>query len=800
MLKHYLKITIRNILRNKVYSFINIIGLSIGLAGSFFILLYVLGETGYDRYHKKRNRIFRVLSEYTDWEATTPETSLKLAPALADNFPEIEKIARIYRFKHTSVKSGNEFIEEKNFQCADAEIFDIFTLPFLIGDPESALEDPFSVVLTEKMSSKYFANRNPMGEILTVLCREELINLTITGILKDIPKKSTFKADFITPIFQAREELRRYFEKGGFSAPEGWGDAWYTIYLTLLNENQAFDLKKKFPEFEKKNLPEYLQLQFDLQPLKDIYFHSSDYINNVTPQGNIKNVLLFSIIGFLILFVAGINFIILTTAKSILRSKEIGIRKVVGANINSIIKQVLTESILYSCFALLTAITLVHIFLPFINQLFNRELAVNYVENWQFTLGILLITLSIAVISGTYVVFFLSRYQPIDVFRSKLNTGITRLYFQRFLITVQLIIFCTLIICSGIIYRQIYFAQNLEMGFNNENLVIIYGLNNELNKKFNVFANEINKHPSIVNISAISSPGLPTEMQEWYPVFIKHDPSKKVLVDNLWVHYNFIETLEIQMLEGRTFSREFSDDMYDHILINETGIRALEIDDPIGYEIDTGEGEIATVVGVFKDFHAETVHEKIQPLIIELYPEYVDECIIRIIPDNIPEIISFLKNKWEEFAPDIPFNYKFMNDIIEELYGKERKFGQIITVFTLLTILIASLGLFGLTLFITEQKKQEIGIRKTFGASVITMIIFITKDFLILVLIGNMIAWPVAWYLMDRWLQNFAYRTPFEAWIFIITGILSLIIVFLTMSLQTFKAASTNPVEVLKYE
>ncbi|MBA7517589.1 hypothetical protein ES705_09643 [subsurface metagenome] len=434
------------------------------------------------------------------------------------------------------------------------------------------------------------------------------------------------------------------------------------------------------------------------------------------------------------------------------------------------------------------------------SQLFAKQLTINYVQNLQFALGLLFITLLVGTISGIYIAFFLSRYQPVDAIRDKLNTGITKLYFQRFLIVIQLFVFCTLLICSGIIQRQIHYAQNLDMGFNNENLVIVYGLNNELNKKYDFFVNEISKHPNVINISAATSPGLPAELLEWYPVYLKHEPSKKILVDNIWVHYNFIETLDIQMLEGRTFSREFSDEMHDNIIINESGIRALEIEDPIGYEIDLGDGGIVTVIGVIKDFHAKTVHHKVRPLMIELEPKYVDDCFIRIIPNNIPETISFLKDKWEEFAPDIPFDYKFFNDALEEQYGNEKRFGKIISVFTALVILISCLGLFGLTLFITEQRKQEIGIRKTFGASGFRIIKFITKDFLILVLIGNMIAWPVALYLKDKWLRNFAYRTPFEVWIFIVTGILSLTIVFLTISLQTLKAASTNPVEVLKYE
>jgi len=791
MLTHYFKTAIRNIARNKIFSIINIVGLTIGLASSFLILLYVLNETGYDKYHKKRNQIYRVITEYIDsWEQ--PGTACILAPTMKSDFPEIEFIARINTII-TSLKKGEEYINERYFRTADNDIFEIFTLPFLKGNPKTALADPFSVVISESMADKYFENQDPLGKVLTIMAMDEEIQLTVTGVMKDIPENSTYKADFIGTTELAIKYWGKRFNNKNFTVD--WSATYFGQTYILLPKNcKASELEQKFSGFEKKYLPEGFRMKFHLQPLTDVYLKSSHFMNNRGAIGNIKNVYIFSFIGLFILIIACINYIILSTARSATRSKEIGIRKVIGAGRKNLAKQILGESVIVSFISLPIALLLVHLLLPTVNQLFNKELIINYTQNWQFIIGFIFVTLFVGLISGSYIAFYLSSFRPVEVLKSKINTGITKSVYRRILITVQLIIFIVLILGTGIIFRQIHYANNKDMGFNKEGIVIIYYDDDEFRRRYESFKNEVAKNPNIINVSgAMFSPPYNGGM-EWDVPGVD-DPSQVTKVEGLAVDFNYIETYEFKLKEGRSFSREFPSDS-SAIILNETAVKELGLVDPVGKKINN-----RTIIGVIKDFHLHSFHMEIKPMIIDIMRlKYAREVVVRIHPGKISETISFLEDKWEEFAPDSPFEYSFFDDALEQLYREEQIFGKIISIFTFLAIFIASLGLFGLSLFIAEQRTKEIGIRKVFGSSVSRIFKLISKEFILMVLIANLIASPIAYYFMNKWLENFAYRTKIEIWLYIVAVALSMFIVLITMSFQTLKAAYTNPAESLRYE
>jgi putative ABC transport system permease protein len=790
MFRHYLKTALRNLARSKIVSIISIAGYAFGLAAALLILLFVLNETSYDRCHKNRKQIYRVLVEVVGfWEQ--PLTQYILAPTLKSNFPEIIGITRI-NWLSADVKKGEEFISNVQFRSADNDIFKIFTIPFIQGDPESALTDPLSVVISESKAREYFMNQDALGKILTIKLWDEEIHLTVSGVMEEIPENSTFRADFIVPTELAAKYWAQRISFKEFMVD--WTATFFGHTYLLLQENyKPSELENKFAGFEKTYLPEGFNIKFHLQPLKDVYLRSSHLANN-RAEGNIKNVYTFSLAGFIILIIAGINYTILATARSSTRSKEIGIRKVAGAGKNTLVKQILGESVITSFLALPVALLLAHLLLPSVNQLFGRQLAIHYSENWQFIAGFVLLTLFVGLISGSYLAFYLSSFQPADVLKSRINAGITRSVYQKALIIVQLIIFIVLTLGTGIIYRQIHYALHQDMGLNKEGLVMIYFDNDDFRKRYGAFKGEISKNPEILNVSgAVFSPPY-NGGTEWQVPRVD-DPDQIIKVEGLSVDFNYIETLGFTLIDGRTFTPEFAGDS-NAIMINETAVKKLGLVDPVGQMINN-----QPVIGVLKDFHLHSFHKEVKPMIISMMQlKYAREVVIRIKSENISKTMGFIKDEWKEFAPDVTFDYSFFDDTLEEMYSDDQRFGKIISLFTLVAVFIASIGLFGLSLFIGEQRVKEIGIRKVFGSSVSRIIKLILKEYILMVLIANLIAWPVAYYIMNKWLQNFAFHTKIEIWLFIGATALSILIVLTTMSFQTLKAARTNPVKILRYE
>lgn len=794
MLANYLKLAFRNLKRFKTYSFINICGLALGMAISFVIFLYVNNELGYDKANKNADNIYRIITNDVPFSTEQPNTPFILAPTLKKDFPEIVDIVRTKRLG-ASIKIEDKFSRISNFISADPSVFNIHEIELIAGNPETVLTEPYSVTLSESTVKKYFNDENPIGEILTIKNYGEIYDLKITGIFKDIPQQTTFQANFISSItlnYKFYEKLFSYNKE--LDPQQDWAILSCNTYV-LFPENIDDGLfSSKLPEFV-KHYQEKERFSYFLQPLKDIYLHSSNLVNNGLPQGNLANIYLFSAIAFLILIIAGINFVILSIAKSSTRTKEVGLRKVVGAERLDLIKQILFESVFISFISLPFAIVFLELLVPQLNQILGLSLTINYLLDWQFVCTFIFLTFFMGLLSGSYIAIFLSKFNPIEIFRAHKETGVSRSFFRRALVVVQVSIFVGLITSSIIVYKQLHFMQNQNLGFNKENLLSISFHGVELQDRYRPFKNEISNYPGILGISGASYVPL-TDGWTKSAFSDPEDKTKKYEVESISVDYNFVETLGLQLTEGRDFSKDFSTDTKSGYIFNETAMKEIDLNHPKWKKLSS----TFKATGVVKDFHIHSFREKIGPVMLSLRPERAREMILRIDSKNIPKTIDFLKDKWEELNPGQSFNFSFFDESLAQLYQREMKFRKIVNYFTFLAIFIASLGLFGLASFMSKQRTKEIGIRKVLGSSLSSIIGLLSKDFLILTVIACFIACPISFFYMNKWLQNFVYRTPVEMWVYLLAGLLAISITLFTISFQTIRTALINPVESLKYE
>jgi putative ABC transport system permease protein len=796
MFKNYLKIAVRNLIRHKTYSFINIVGLAIGMASCILILLWVLEELSFDRFHEKGDRIYKVLRDYGEGLGST--TPYILGSYLPNDFPEIENITRVMKGTDPlTVKIEDSEFKETNWLFTDKEFFDIFSFPLIGIDRESALSEPFSVIITERLASKYFGEENPIGKVLNFEWCEESYDLKVTGIARDFPHNSHIQADLIISMSLIEDVWNKNtLQMLGYTLNflEHWGANTLYTYVLLSEGVTANNLNKKLPEFVKRH--NAIGGGFSLQPLNEVYLSSSNLSDDRIPQGNIHKIYLFSGIAFLILVIACFNYVILSTARLTLRIKEIGVRKVAGAKRIDLVKQILLESILTSLISLPIAFVLIELFLPTFDRLFNYHFALHYYNSFNFIAGSLLITLLVGLFSGSYIAVYLSRFNPTEILQRKVDTRTTKSLLRKTLIILQLAVFITMTFCTLVIYRQTHYLYNKDLGFNEKNLIRIDVFEDQIMRRYTSFKNELLRNPKILNVSSclplsdkviITIPGAPQESRIEMP---------KILCD-----YDYANTMGMTLLEGRVFSRENSSDPDEAVILNETAVKFLGLSYPtIGKEIEIN-NKSRRIIGVVKDFHEASLYEKIQPRLIILMPElFTQNIYIRIAKLDEAETIAFIKDTWNRMYPDHFLNYFFVDNEIEQQYRTEQNFGRIIAYTTILSLCIAGLGLFGLALLMARTRTKEIGIRKVFGASVFGIVQLFLKEFMILIGIANILAWPVGYFIMDKWLENFAYNINIGPGIFIMCGFVALLIALITISFQTIKAATANPVEALRYE
>ncbi len=796
MIANYLKVAIRNLLRNKLFSTINILGLAIGMACCMLILLYVQDELSYDRHHENADRIFRLADEVsvsgkTHRIAVTP---FQMGPALVQDYPMVVDAVRFFRDigEKTLVETRDDHFYEPGVMFTDSNILRVFDFPLSNGDPQTALREPYSIVLSEAMARKYFDGDDPIGRPLSV----DRKLYKVTGILEEPTYNTHLQFDFLaTPIE---------------SDDDGWIAHSYYTYLLLRDKNAASELERALPDFVERYLRERdkarrVQMKPFLQTLTDIHLHSSlEY--EVSANGDIRYIYLFVAIAFFVLLLGCINYTILSTAHCTYRSREVGLRKVVGAKRRQMIFQFLGDSTITAAISTVVAVVFVETALPTFSAFTERSLNLEYLRGSGLLVGFIGIVLLTGVLSGSYPALFLSSFQPVAALKGLARAGSNKLSLQRTLVVVQFAISIVLVIGTAVVYDQASFVRNMRLGFQKEHVLVMpYGDPDAMKR----YKNAVTPYSSVLDASASSTvPGRMIASHFFRPV-IEGRSSDASVFNVVFAGHGFISTFGIEVLEGRAFSKEFRSDRIGTFMLNDAAMRKLGWTScenkklahvyPEGGQLKVNvQGD---VVGVVKDFHYKSLHHEIEPLVIMLVDRgWVNYLSIRIRPEDISGTLDFLKTQWREVAPNSPFEYSFLDTSFDQLYRTEARLGTLLGVFSILAIVVAGLGLFGLASISVQQRTKEIGIRKAVGASVTNVVLLLSREYVVLVGIANLVAWPIAYYAMNRWLENFAYRVDPAFPTFFLGGLLSLSIALLTVGYKTWKAAGANPVDALRYE
>ena len=793
MIKNYLKTTFRNLWKHRVFSFINIMGLTVGMTACFLIFLYVKFELSYDSFHSKADRIYRMVSDIK-----TPTETINangpawaVAPNAKNDFPEIEAAVRISG-ESFLIRKGNVKFQEENSVYADSSLFHVFDFKMIHGDPATALKEPLSLVFTETAAKKYFGNGNPVGQV--VLFTGDAFPAKITGVIKDIPENSIIKADMIVSMTTLTQKFNQHID-------DAWGGYGESAFLLLKPGTNAKTLEAKFPAFlEKRNGTEMKKLQMFptifLEPLRDVYLRSTRY---GTKSGNIYNVYVFSIVAIFILLIACFNFVNLTTARSAERAKEVGIRKVVGAGKFQLARQFIGESVMLCLIALVLAIGLTILLLPSFNHLAGKTVSSGIFQHPEYLLVLFLSAIGIGVLAGIYPALVLSAFQPVTVLKGRFSTGTKGIFLRKGLVVVQFTISTILIIATIIVYNQMKFMRNQDLGFQKDQMMII---NTNGDPARDAFEHSVIGLPGVV--SAAMSSDIPGGgmMGAYSEIENTHHEIQIANLNLYFVDFDFIPQYKIKVLAGRAFSRDFMTDTTQAMVMNEAAIKMFGYRKPeeaIGAKFKQW-GREGKIVGVITDFHYSSLQHEIKPLSIRIEPQGCQMVSVKVHAGNLAATIASIQNKWNEFIPNRPFSYTFLDETFDKQYRSEDRFGKLFLNFAVLAIFISCLGLLGLASYSTMQRTKEIGIRKVMGASVTNIVNLLSKEFLALVLISFLVAVPIVWYFMSKWLNGFAYRTQLQVWIFLLAGIIAVFIAMFTVSFQAIRAAVANPAKSLRTE
>jgi putative ABC transport system permease protein len=783
LLWNYVKVALRKIRRHKGYSFINIFGLAIGMACCFLVFLWVQDEMSFDRFHSNAQEIYRVLLNPQDTDIYHPYGPGPLGPALMADYPEIINFTRTFGEANGPLKYRNQVFTGK-VRGVSPSFFEIFTFPFVKGDSKNCLSEPRSIVLTEKMAAKLFKGEDPIGKTLGFEWWGTWHDLIVTGVIKDVSSNTHIQFDYLLPF--------EFVTWSGMTI-EDWDIGAYKTYVLLPKNSNFKEVSEKIAGTIKKHFPESPNT-IHLEPLIRIHLH------NFTGGGPITYVYIFSIIGALILSIACINFMNLSTARSMERSREVGMRKVVGSTRAQLVKQFLGESVLLSFISFILALILVQSLLPSVNNIVGKQLTLSYPGSPLFIfLGIAFLT---GIISGSYPAVFLSSFRPVTVLKGHVRSGSQNIRLRKLLVIGQFVVSIALITGTIIIYQQLVYVRNTDMGINKEH-VINMELRGSLRNQYGIIKSELLRNSDILAVSATNgsfSKRFGTDKIGWEG----KPEDKRIFMSIHSVDFDYQKIFDIKMAQGRYFSREYPTDVSDGIIVNETAAKIMGMESPVGQRISCwipyDPQRSGTIIGVAKDFHFRSLHEKIDPLVLVIAPGWFTDVYIRIKPENVPETLGFLEKTLTEFAPDFPFECSFLDEDIDNLYKTEQRIGNLVRYGTFLAIFIACLGLFGLASFTAEKRTKEIGIRKVLGASVSGIALLLTKEFTKWVILANLIAWPIAYYVMSRWLQNFAYHVKIGIGTFLLAAVLVLVTALITISFQAVKTASSNPVESLRYE
>jgi len=789
MFKNYLKIAFRNIIRQKGFSFINITGLAIGMACTIIILIWVQDELTFDRFHENADNLYRVEEDqyYSGEVYHVNVTPYPCGPVFREEIPEVVNATRFQWTGGLLFRRGETSFFESGTVAVDSTFFQMFTFPLIEGDKRSALDEPFSIVLSKEMAEKYFGEENPIGEALNVNNQYEFI---VTGVFDDIPQNSILQFDMLVN-FDFMHDLGRY--------SDSWGNNSIRTFVQLREDSNIKEVNEKLTGLLRKN---HLESTTDYMVAPFTRIHLHQYWGFGHSKGLIQFVYIFSIIALFVLIIACINFMNLSTARSIGRAKEIGIRKVTGAHRRKIIAQFYGESIFLSFIALVFAIILVMVMIQPFNDISSKRFSINIFSNWQILLGLIGVTLFTGIIAGSYPAIFLSAFKHVKVLRGSLKSGKGSSIFRIILVVVQFTISIFLIIGTAVIYKQTKYLKNKDIGFDKEHVVCI-PMRGDIRQSYDVLKSELIKDSRILGVTASahrpSYIGSNSGGVDWEG----KDPDQRVLISMNPVDYDFVETMKIDMKSGRSFSREFSSDFVNDsagtFLINEELEKIMGVEFAVGMDFSFG-GTRGQIVGVMENFHFQPARQEIEPLAIWIDTGWQNYFLIRIQAGDIPLSLDRIEDIWDEVIPDYPFDYFFLDEDFDSMYRTEERIGLLLNIFTVIAIFIACLGLFGLASFTAEQRTKEICIRKVLGASVSGITVLLSKEFAKWVVLGYIIAAPLAGYIMTKWLQDYAYKTKIGWLIFIGTAIISVVIALLTVSYQSIRAAYRNPVDSLRYE
>ena len=785
MLKNYLKVILRNIRKHKGYSFINITGLAIGMACCLLISIWVLDELSYDRFHTNAPQLYRVEEDqqYSGRVFHVTVTPHPLAPALIEEIPEILDATRYVWSGGLLFRYGEKAFFEYSIRAVDPSFFQMFTFPLIKGDKNRALESAYSIVINEDIAEKYFGMEDPLGKVITINNTHEF---TVDGVIQSVPHNSILQFEVLIPY--------AFLEKIGRTNLE-FGSNSIGTYVQLRPNATMDQVNAKISGFIKAKVPDSAT-ELVLKPLTRIHLHS--YWGYEKDVGAIQYVYMFSIIALFVLLIACINFMNLSTARSSNRAKEVGMRKVVGALKSHLIRQFYGESVVFAFIALILAVIIVTVMLPIFSDFADKDLSWNVGGIVTILIGLTAITFFTGLVAGSYPALFLSAFQPVKVIRGALKSGAASSWFRKILVVVQFSLSILLVIGTVVVYQQLTYMKNKRLGWDKEHLVYI-PLRDDVRKVYDTLKTELVKDPHVLNVTASSQ--LPSNIGSNSSNFNWEgkDPNFTTLIGNNSVDFDFIETLKIEMKEGRSFSKEYSSDASSGFVINE------EVAKLMGRESVVGEscmffGREGTIIGVTRNWHYQPVRNEIEPLAIYIEPEWNRVMLIRIPTGNISESIKSIETVWKRVIPTYPFEYYFLDENFDEMYRTEESIGTLLKYFTVLAVFVACLGLFGLASFTSEQRTKEIGIRKVLGANVSNITLLLCREFFLLVLVSNIIAWPVAYFLMKGWLQKYAYRTSLSVFIFVAAMGIALMVAFLSVSFQAIRAATANPVDSLRYE
>ena len=776
-------------------------GLAVGMASCIIIALGIQDTLKYDRFHEKADDIYRIIQEvkYTNFNEKWAITAGPLGPSLKKDFPDIINAARIVSPIQILMTYGDKHFEEKAV-FTDSSLFEMFSFPFKIGDPSTALDEPNSIVLSEKTAEKYFGNENPIGKSITAISDDpaqgtitenKSHTLQVTGVLKNIPHHSTVKADIFMPLESTRYMLGR--------RPDNWLNTWLQTFIQLPGDTPYKDFVQKISTYLKDKPVISKNIRLNLQPFKKIHLYSDYEYDWLAIQNLITIVILFSGGALFILIIACLNYMNLATARSGNRAREVGIRKVMGAHKSDLIKQFFGESILLGFVALLVALIIVELLLPLFNDLVGSNLSLDISSGAFVFLGLPLLAIITGIISGSYPALFLSSFQPIKILKGTLQSGPQGAVFRKILIVFQFALTILLIVFTAAVYHQLNYMRSKDLGFARDNTVCV-PIRGNMRENLGTLKKELLQNPNIQAVTASASlltRGWRYSDSTWE--WERKSPHEEIEMRVEMVDDDYFKTFNIKLVEGRNFSREYSTDATEAVIVNEKAVAVMGLESAVGSRLKHWDKSYK-IIGVVKNYHLRSLREDIDPLVLFYRPDYTFYLSIRLKSERSQQTIGYIEKIWKKSALGYPFYYRFLDEALDNLYGIEKIIGAIFKYSSILAIFVACLGLFGLVSFMAEQRTKEIGIRKALGASVINIVALFSKEFTKCVLIANIIALPAAYFFVLVWIKDYTYQASISFWIFILAAILTFVIALLSVSYQVLKAARANPVDALRYE